>query len=186
MKIDKSWTLFLDRDGVINRRIAGDYIKTWDQFEFLPGSLDALKILSAHFGRMIIVSNQQGIGKGMMTEEDLDLIHQKMISGIVQAGGRIDRIYHSPFLETENSHYRKPNTGMADQARIDFPQIDFNHSVMAGDSETDMHFGKRAQMTTVLIATDPEQGERARRLADYVFPDLMSFAKTITGTPGGQ
>src|SRR5512146_1139382 len=99
MKIDKSWTLFLDRDGVINKRIPGGYVREWQHFEFLPGVKEAMKIFSGLFGHVIIVSNQQGIGKGIMTEKDLEEVHARMISEIERSGGRIDRIYHSPFLE---------------------------------------------------------------------------------------
>ena len=67
LKIDRGWTLFLDRDGVINRRIVDDYVKSWDQFKFLPGVPDAIKRLAGVFGRIIVVSNQQGIGIGLMT-----------------------------------------------------------------------------------------------------------------------
>jgi len=67
MQIDKSWTLFLDRDGVINKKIDNDYVKAWEQFEFLPGVIEALKILSAKFGKIIIVTNQQGVGRQLMS-----------------------------------------------------------------------------------------------------------------------
>ncbi len=180
MKIDSSWTLFLDRDGVINRRIPGGYITQWEEFEFLPGTLEALKKLSSLFGRIIVVSNQQGVGKGIMTEKDLDHIHRKMISEINKNGGRIDRIYHSPYLETENSRFRKPNTGMADQAHKDFPEIDFKQAVMAGDSISDMHFGKRKNMRTVFIGSSSEHSELPGSLADYFYPDLLSFAHSLT------
>ena len=72
---EENWTLFLDRDGVINRRLPGAYVQHWDQFEFLPGVLPALSILANYFAHLIIVTNQQGIGKGLMTESDLQKIH---------------------------------------------------------------------------------------------------------------
>ncbi|MEQ1747759.1 MAG: HAD-IIIA family hydrolase, partial [Saprospiraceae bacterium] len=74
--------LFLDRDGVINRRTAGEYARTPADFEFLPGVLEAVKILSAQFGRIVVVTNQAGIGKGLMTGADLADVHQKMLAGI--------------------------------------------------------------------------------------------------------
>src|SRR5512140_305773 len=103
LKIDSGWTLFLDRDGVINTRILGGYVQKWEQFEFLPGFLEAIKILSLAFSRIIVVSNQQGIGKGLMTEEELGILHRNMVAVIEKHGGRIDRIFHSPDLETEDS-----------------------------------------------------------------------------------
>ena len=75
-KIDKSWTLFLDRDGVINKKLENDYVKTIDEFEFLPQVLEAIKQFSSHFQKIVIVTNQQGISKKLMTENDLEKVHQ--------------------------------------------------------------------------------------------------------------
>jgi len=93
-KIHQNWTLFLDRDGVINKRKIGDYIKIIDEFEFLPDVKEALSILAKYFNKIIIVTNQQGIGKGIMTEDDLRDIHKYMLEEILKSGGRIDAIYH--------------------------------------------------------------------------------------------
>jgi len=83
-RIDKSWTLFLDRDGVINERIVGDYVRNISQFKFIPGTIEALKILRKIFGRIIIVTNQRGIARGLMTEEDLISIHDYMLNELRQ------------------------------------------------------------------------------------------------------
>ena len=179
LMIDSGWTLFLDRDGVINTRILGGYVRTWSQFEFLPGVTDAMKILSEEFPRIIVVSNQQGIGKGLMTKEELDTLHEKMISEIERNGGRIDRIYYSPFLEKEGSLIRKPNIGMALMARKDFPQINFKRSVMVGDSISDMIFGKRLKMVNAFISEDIIHIRKNFRLVDFTFPDLLSFATEL-------
>ncbi|NOX86952.1 MAG: HAD family hydrolase [Chlorobi bacterium] len=171
---DKSWTLFIDRDGVINRRPVGDYVKKWDEFEFLPGVPEALAQLSGIFGRIIVVTNQQGIGKGLMTSGDLEEIHRKMVDKIGKAGGRIDAIYFCPDLEGEAENCRKPGTGMAERAKADFPEIDFSRSIMAGDTENDMLFGKNAGMITVLINTNDIPVNEIP--SDAVFPNLISFA----------
>ena len=94
LMIDRTWTLFLDRDGVINKRMEGDYIRNWDQFEFLPGVKDALKELTRMFGTIIVVSNQQGVGKGLITETEVAAIHKRMADEIEKTGGKIDRSYH--------------------------------------------------------------------------------------------
>jgi len=143
-------TLFLDRDGVINRLRHDDYVKCWDEFEFLPDVFDALKKWSQHFKHIIIVTNQRGVGKGLMTEKDLNEIHKKMISAVKQHGGRIDKIYYCTALDDDNIN-RKPNTGMAMQAKCDFPDIDFNRSLMIGDSTEDMLFAENAGMKGVKI-----------------------------------
>ena len=175
LQTDKTWTLFLDRDGVINRRPVNDYVKRWDEFEFLPGVTGAVVRLSEIFGRIIIITNQQGIGKGLMTAGELENIHRKMVSEIENAGGRIDAVYFCPDLEAQPDNCRKPGTVMAERAKRDFPEIDFSKSVMAGDTENDMLFGKNAGMKTVLINTNHIEVDQG--LADFVFDDLNEFAQ---------
>jgi D-glycero-D-manno-heptose 1,7-bisphosphate phosphatase len=179
LNINKYWTLFLDRDGVINKRLIGDYIKTWEQFEFLPGALEAIRLFSEIFGRILVVSNQQGIGKKLMSEINLEEIHKKMTDEINAEGGRIDKIYYSPHLEKEGSFLRKPNVGMALKARRDFPEIRLKKSVMAGDSVTDMVFGHRINMITVFISKDFDAISRHHKVIDFTYPDLISFAKEL-------
>ena len=104
-KINSTWSLFLDRDGVINERKIGDYITMVDEFEFISGSLQAFNVASKIFGKIIVVTNQQGIGKGLMTVEQLNQIHDYMTSKVVECGGRIDGVYFSPHLaETNQNH----------------------------------------------------------------------------------
>ncbi|MCX6246984.1 MAG: HAD family hydrolase [Bacteroidetes bacterium] len=179
--INRGWTLFLDRDGVINTRILGGYVQKWEQFEFLPGVPEALKMLSSEFSKIIIVSNQQGIGKGLMTEEELALLHRKMLDEIEQNGGRIDQIYYSPHLENERSVKRKPNVGMALMARKEFPGINFKRSVMVGDSISDMIFGKRLRMVNIFLSDDVSQARKSHECIDFVYPDLISFAEALSG-----
>lgn len=175
LKIDKSWTLFLDRDGVINSRLPGDYVKNWVEFEFLEESLQALKILNQHFGHIVVVTNQQGIGKRLYRTEDLELIHANMLYEIQFHGGRIDKVYFSPYLAGENHPTRKPGIGMAMQAKKDFPAINFSKSIMVGDSPSDMKFGKTAGMVTVFISPDLHRDPDA----DLVFSSLIEFALSI-------
>src|ERR1043165_9870225 len=151
LNIDKSWTLFLDREGVINRKIESDYVKNWVEFEFLEHTLAALRLLNKLFGRIVIVTNQQGIGKKLYRTEDLELIHKNMLYEIAFHGGRVDQVYFSPHLESENHPTRKPGIGMALQARKEFPEIDFKRSIVVGDSKSDMEFGRAAGMHTVLL-----------------------------------
>jgi histidinol-phosphate phosphatase family protein len=174
--IDNSWTLFLDRDGVINKRIIDNYVLEWNQFEFLPGTLEAMKIFSAVFGKIIIVTNQQGIGKGYMSEPDLMKIHANMISEIETHGGRIDAVYFSPNTKESNHHTRKPNVGMALMAKKDFPSIDFRKSVMAGDSQSDMEFGHRLGMVNVLIHENNEIAKQYHEIVTLHYTDLKAFS----------
>ncbi len=170
--IDKSWTLFLDRDGVINKKLENDYVKSWDEFEFLPGVLESIQYFSQIFGKIVVVTNQQGIGKGLYTHEDLDNIHHKMILEITASGGRIDKVYYSPNLNSENSILRKPNIGMGLKAKEDFPEIDFKKSVMIGDSVSDMQFGKNLGMKTFYITQKDISKYGENVLFDYLINGL--------------
>lgn len=151
--IDASWTLFLDRDGVINERKMGGYIQSVGEFRFLPEVKEAISLLSKYFGRIVVVTNQQGIAKKIMTERNLMEIHTYMLEQVAKAGGKIDRCYFAPGLKGEDNELRKPKAGMAFQAQHDFPEIDFSRSVMVGDSDSDMIFGTNLGMKTVRIQT---------------------------------
>jgi len=183
LKTDKTWSLFLDRDGVINKRIVGGYVRSWDEFEFLPGVPDALKILSGAFARILVVSNQQGVGKKLVTDEEVKEIHHRMSDEIRKAGGTIDKVYYCPFLEEDRSIMRKPNIGMALKARKDFPGINFKRSVMVGDSVSDMIFGRRLKMKTVLLSDDIALIRGGAGFVDFVYNDLLSFAKNCFSSP---
>src|SRR5688500_18953463 len=98
LNIDKTWTLFLDRDGVINKKLDNDYVKHWIDFEFIEGSIDSIKFLNTVFNKIVVVTNQQGIGKRLYRTEDLELIHKNMSYEITYHGGKIDKIYFSPYL----------------------------------------------------------------------------------------
>lgn len=138
--------LFLDRDGILNKHLLGDYVRNWSMWEWLPGILEAMPVLAKRFKRIFIVTNQQGVGKGLMTEADLEDVHRHMLADIEAAGGRIDGVYVSTALESEKSPNRKPEIGMALQAQRDFPEVDFHRSVMVGDSKSDELFAQRSRM----------------------------------------
>ena len=179
----KNWALFLDRDGVINDRIVGGYVRNWAEFVFLEGVLEAMPILARKFNHIFVVTNQQGIAKGLMTEKDLELLHTKMLHEIAQSGGKIDKVYYCPKHQNEHPPCRKPNTGMAKQAQADFPSIDFDCSIMVGDSISDIEFGKRMNMKTVFIETktdiDPNKLLAIKDKIDYAFPCLYEFAQNL-------
>ena len=153
-KIDKSWTLFLDRDGVINVRLIDDYVKNINEFEFLPGVLEAFKIFAEKFGRIIIVTNQQGVRKGLMTLHDVEEVHKFMLKEIENQKGRVDKIYVCPQLKSDPDNFRKPSPRMAYMAQHDYPEINFEKSIMIGDSNSDIEFGKNAEMYTILIQVE--------------------------------
>jgi histidinol-phosphate phosphatase family protein len=177
-QIDKSWTLFLDRDGVINDEIVGSYVTEWNEFQFCEGALDALKTLGEIFGHIVIVTNQRGVGRGIMSFESLKDISTRMTGAIAEHGGRIDKVYACTAV-ADTDHNRKPNTGMASQAKEDFPQIDFRRSVMVGNSLSDMEFGKRLAMHTVFLTTKHAPHQLPHDLIDEQYSSLIAWTKTI-------
>ncbi len=172
--LDKTWTLFLDRDGVINTHIKGGYVTGLDNFEFIEGVLSSIPKLNKVFGKIVVVTNQQCIGKGIITEEELNTIHSHMKIEIKKNGGQLDAVYFAPQLVSENSEMRKPNTGMADKAKYQFPEIEFSKSIMVGDSLSDMEFGRRKGMKLVYI-NPGLNGD-----TDRTFPTLEDFSKSIS------
>lgn len=170
LNISKDWTLFLDRDGVINKKLDNDYVKHWIEFEFIEGTFIALRKLNGLFGRIVVVTNQQGIAKRLYRVEDLELIHQNMVYEINYHGGRIDKVYFSPYLQSENHPTRKPGTGMALEAKNDFPEIDFARSIVVGDSISDMEFGRKCGMKTVFVSAE-------KREHDYIDFNVVSLSE---------
>lgn len=175
---DKTWTLFLDRDGVINEEHIGSYIMNWEEFSFCDGALEAIKRLNEIFGNIIVVSNQRGVGKGLMSLEDLKEINNNMVSDVNDAGGRIDKVYAATSV-TDSDHNRKPNSGMALQAREDFPVIDFKKSVMVGNAISDMEFGKRLAMHTVFITSKHDPFILPHDLINEQYPSLNAWSETL-------
>ena len=147
--LQKYDTLFLDRDGVVNVWLPGDYVKTWQEFCFNPGFLDFIGRYSASFRHIFIVTNQRGVGKGLMTMEQLEDIHSRMLKEITEAGGRIDRIYVCTSVE-ESDPMRKPNNGMAMQAMKEYPDISMERSLIIGDQPSDRQFADNCGMDFLL------------------------------------
>ena len=136
-------TLFLDRDGVVNRLRPGDYVKAWSEFEFLPGVLRLFSRWNRIFRHIVVVTNQRGVGRGLMTPEALEEVHRRMLSEVSAAGGRIDAVYVCTAVSNDDPR-RKPNTGMMAEVMADFGDIDLERSVMIGDSAGDREFASRA------------------------------------------
>lgn len=178
LHIKEDWTLFLDRDGVINHEKKEDYIRNWSEFNFYTESLTALPLLANKFSRIIITTNQKGIGKGWMTDADLALIHEKMTQQIIELGGRIDAIFYCSDLDNL-SYNRKPQPGMAFMAKEKFPAIDFAKSIMVGNRMSDMEFGRNAGMYTVYLATTNPEAPFPDTKIDYRYDNLLQFAEAL-------
>ena len=178
-KIDKSWTLFLDRDGVINDEKHMDYINTWQEFSFLPGVKEAIKVFTEKFGNIFIITNQRGVSKGLTRPEELERIHKNLMEEVITAGGRIAKIYVCVDMD-DSSPNRKPNPGMGLQAKKEFPVIDFSKSVMIGNTAGDMEFGRNLAIPINIFIPSGKPNLGAQHpMVDFEFPDLLSVSKAL-------
>ncbi len=176
--IDKSWTLFIDRDGIINHEKKEDYIRNWQEFKFYDGATDAFKKFADKFGKINVISNQRGVGRELMTEDELIHINQNMIAEIEAGGGRIDNVYYC--TSTDNKHPdRKPNPGMAFRAKAGDQQIGLDRSLMIGNKLSDMRFGRNAGIYTVFIASTNPETAFPHPDIDLRFETISDFAKAL-------
>ena len=180
MALDK--IVFLDRDGVINRDSA-NYIKNWEEFEFLPGSLDGLAALTRAGYRLIIITNQSIIGRGMVPLAVLQDIHLRMQQAVTAAGGRIFDIFFCPHHPDEGCRCRKPAPGMILAAGRRYA-IDLSCAVMIGDNVKDILCGCNAGCgSTILVRTGSGQQAQkdlsARGIQTIVADDLNHAARII-------
>jgi D-glycero-D-manno-heptose 1,7-bisphosphate phosphatase len=147
-------TVILDRDGVLNKKPPrAEYVRRWEEFEWLPGARDALRLLKEAGFRVLLVSNQAGIGRGAMSEEDLLRIHDRLKAEAGQAGGRIDAIYHCPHDWDAGCECRKPAPGMLFQAQRDF-NLDLSGTIFVGDDERDALAAERAGCSFARISAE--------------------------------
>lgn len=143
------FTVFLDRDGVINRNRA-DYVKQWSEFHFLPGTLRAIADLTTAGCQIVVVTNQACVGKGLLTCAELDALHERMGQHIELAGGHITGVLYCPHRNDQGCACRKPAPGLLFRARDEFG-VDLRHAVMVGDSLTDMRTAAAAGVPAILV-----------------------------------
>ncbi len=148
--------VFVDRDGVINRRLPGDYVRAWDQFRFLPGARAGLRLLRETGHLLVVITNQRGIGRGLMSEADLAEVHRRMQLELVRSGAGVDAILHCPHDLGADCDCRKPKPGMIEQALRRF-SIDAGRSWVVGDSLSDLEAGRAAGIRGILVVP---RGER--------------------------
>lgn len=173
-------TLFLDRDGVINRQREGDYVTSWEEFEFLPGVLEALAELASFCERIVVVTNQQGVGRSRMSLDDLEAIHRQMVKEIESHGGRLDGIYVCPHRADENCNCRKPKPGLLLRASQE-QGISLQEAWFVGDSARDVVAGARAGCRTILVG-ERRDTERAWAAAQGATPtaEAESLAEAVS------
>ncbi len=176
-------TVFLDRDGVLNEKMPeGQYVSRWQDFHVLPGVPHAVRRLNDAGLRVIVVSNQRGIARGLYTSSDVESIHAEFQQLLNQAGARIDAFIICPH-DKGQCNCRKPLPGLFEQAVAEFPGITAATSAIIGDSLSDIEFGRRLGMTTVFIEGDPERrqsdAEEAANLAAMRFTGLPQVVEAL-------
>ena len=173
----KEFTLFLDRDGVINKPIVDDYAKTPNDFVFCEGAVDAISDLQKLFNRVIIVTNQQGVHREVMSEKDLENVHLKLYNGLKEESGRtFDLTLFAPYLKRKNHQWRKPNNGMLLKAQEYFSDINWQKSIMVGDSPGDMNLADSLGLLKVRI-TNPQFSFENQ---DFQFTSLKEFVAFVS------
>jgi D-glycero-D-manno-heptose 1,7-bisphosphate phosphatase len=173
-------TVFLDRDGVINRKMPeGQYVTGWQHFHLLPGVSEAIAKLNQAGLRVIVVTNQRGISLGLYIAQDVDAIHAQLQISLAKSGAHIDNFYFCPHDKRE-CNCRKPLPGLFEQAQADFPEIEAATSLIVGDSLSDIEFGKNLGMRTVFIQGDSHArqhqkpgAQKAAELADQTADSLV-------------
>jgi D-glycero-D-manno-heptose 1,7-bisphosphate phosphatase len=177
--------VFLDRDGVLNRKMPeGAYVSDWSQFQWLPGADDAVARLNRAGLTVIVVSNQRGVALGRVSAVQLELIHGNMQSHLAGHGARLDAIYYCPHDYGE-CRCRKPDTGLFEQAWQRFPQANAQNSVVIGDSLSDIEAGRRLGMKTIFIEGEADRQKAgaatAAELADAVAASLLQAVEKHLG-----
>lgn len=175
--------VFLDRDGVINRKAPeGEYVTCWEQMDFLPGAADAIALLNRAGFRVIVISNQRCVAKGLITRTRVERLHDRMRHALAQADAIIDAVYYCPHEKDDHCNCRKPQPGMLLRAKQEHG-IDLAASWMVGDSEMDVEAGRNAGCRTAHLLLDAsETGSRA----DLFAPCLLEATRKILDLEGRE
>ena len=168
--------VFLDRDGTIAKDVP--YCPGPEQFELLPGAYEGIKKLNTAGFKVILVTNQSGIGRGYFTEDALGLVHEKMKADLAARGAHLDGIYYCPHHPDENCDCRKPKPKLILQAAEEH-HIDLARSYFIGDTANDIAAGKASGCRTVLIA---QKGQAIQSQPDYVVNNFLEASKLIVRT----
>ncbi|MDR2456924.1 MAG: HAD family hydrolase [Clostridiales Family XIII bacterium] len=174
--------IFLDRDGVINEACPpGLYVLSEDDFKFVGGSIEAIVKLKKKGYKIVVVTNQRSIFKGLLSEKKLEDIHKKMLKKIESSNGKIDKIYYCPH-DKNSCNCRKPKTGMFEKAEKEFGKIDKENSFMIGDDPNDILAGRNFGVKTIFIRNDIYSQENLEKKADYKTNSLLEAANLIIST----
>jgi D-glycero-D-manno-heptose 1,7-bisphosphate phosphatase len=169
--------IFLDRDGVINVRLPdGAYVTRWEEFTFCEGAPEAMRLLQRSGYLLVVVTNQRGIGRGLMTEDDLADIHRRMREELEREGVTLDAVLHCPHDHDAKCRCRKPLPGMIEEGVSRF-SVNRDSSLIIGDSLSDIEAGRAAGIDGILVVPPGEQASEGLRTA----PSLLDAALAVTG-----
>jgi D-glycero-D-manno-heptose 1,7-bisphosphate phosphatase len=177
--------VFLDRDGTINRD-SPDYVKSREEFEFIPGSLEAINNLTLNGFVTIVITNQSAVPRNLISLSELELVHNMMTETVALNGGEIKDIFYCPHMPEAGCDCRKPEPGLIYQARDKY-NIDLSAAVMVGDNAKDIECARRAGCgSAVLVKSgthdNVEDELKTRQIrVDYVAKDLYEAAEWIIG-----
>jgi histidinol-phosphate phosphatase family protein len=175
----REWCLFLDRDGVMNRQVVGDYVRSWRHFEWLPGAPLALEKLREWAPHLVVVTNQQGIGKGLMSADDVAAIHQQLQAVLAAEGVMIDAFQVCPHLESAGCACRKPRPGLVLDWLGQHPDSEPLLSIVVGDSLGDLELAHNVAAAAGGCASIHIGGASLRGIADASFESLWDFAVAV-------
>jgi D-glycero-D-manno-heptose 1,7-bisphosphate phosphatase len=175
--------VFLDRDGVINRNIDGDYVRHWQEFEFIPSSREAIQRLLRENTPVIVVCNQACVGKGLVSDAAVQEINRRRVAKTSVADRRISTVYRCPHRVEDGCQCRKPEPGMLLEAAADW-DLDLTRCYMVGDAISDIEAGSAVGCTTLLVKTG--RGSRAllecqnwNTQPDFIVEDLAQAVEII-------
>jgi D-glycero-D-manno-heptose 1,7-bisphosphate phosphatase len=171
--------VLLDRDGVINRRIISGYVDAWEKFVFLPGALEALRRLNEKNYQVIVVSNQAGVGKGLMTAAGLAEITRRLVAEVEAQGGRIRGVYYCTHRAEDGCECRKPKPGLLRRAQAEH-HFELERTFMVGDTESDLQAAHAAACPAIMVSNTPVAGlERLPHAPRVIVPNLLGAAEFL-------
>ena len=175
--------VLLDRDGVINRRIVSGYVTCWEKFVFLPSALEALRLLNEKNYRVIVVSNQAGVGKGLMTAAHLDEITRRFVAEVETQGGRILAVYYCTHRAEDGCECRKPKPGLLRRAQAEH-HFDFGRTFVVGDTEGDLLTAHAVGCPAIMVSdTRAAELEKLPHAPRVIVPDLLAAAEFVINEP---
>lgn len=174
--------IFIDRDGVLNKNITNGYVLKSSEFKWLPGALEALKLLNQNNWNVFIITNQACVNKKLLSVVELNVIHKKMITDVTEHGGKIRKVYYCPHKSEEKCYCRKPKPGLILQACAEY-NLDLSSSFLIGDAMTDLLAAEKVGITPLFVLTgrgnEFYQQVLQEKKSIKIFKDVLSAVRFV-------